>query len=114
LADKAWKQFERRIAKLFGCKRRGPLFRTEHGGTDDLTHDFWAVECKLLSVPTFGAMLEACRQAEASARVHVPGPLVGETSIRERQPIAIVKKKGAADEDALVVMRLAAFKAWHL
>jgi hypothetical protein len=102
VADKSWKAFERRIAKLFGCKRRGPLFRTEHGGTDDLTHDFWAVECKLLSVPTFGEMQAACRQAEAAA------------GVGNRQPIAIVKKKGAADEDALVVMRLAAFKAWHL
>lgn len=106
--DKSWKALERRIAKLFGCTRRGPIFRSPDGGTDDLTHAWYAVECKLLSRPTYSEMLNACRQAEGS------GARLPMADGRSREPIAIVKKKGAPDGDALVIQRLSTFRAWHL
>ena len=106
--DKSWKAWERRVAKLFGCKRRGADFRGENGGKDDLTHDYWAVECKLLSRPTFGQMLEAAKQAEAA------GAVVEVEEGFSRHPIAIVKRKFDEDADALVIQRLGTFKAWHL
>ena len=118
--DKSWKAFERRIAKLFGCKRRGADFRGEKGGKDDLTHPLWSVECKLLSKPTFGAMIDACRQAEGAAQplafvLNVQdGSMCGGGAQPSRHPIAIVKKKGAPDGDALVIQRLSTFRAWHL
>jgi hypothetical protein len=118
--DKSWKAFERRIAKLFGCKRRGADFRGENGGKDDLTHSLYAVECKLLSKPTYGAMLEACRQAEGAAMVTRTTAVnyeAKEITLNreiERHPIAIVKRKGDRDEDALVIQRLSTFREWHL
>jgi hypothetical protein len=100
MPDKSWKAFERRLAALFGCKRRGPDFRGEDGGNDDLTHPHWSVEAKLLGAPTYSAMLAACKQAEANAR--------------GREPVAVVKRKSAQDKDALVVMRLETFRDWRL
>jgi hypothetical protein len=100
MADKAWKAFERRIAKFFGCKRRGADYGGAEGGKDDLTHAHYAVECKLLSRPSFQAMLSAARQAEGSAR--------------GREPVAIIKRKNDLDADALVVMRLETFRQWRV
>lgn len=105
MADKSWKAFERRIAKLFGCKRRGADFRGEHGGKDDLTHDWYAVEIKLLARPCFSDMLAACKQAEYASVV--PG-------IEQRHPVAIVKRKRDLDSDALVCMRLQTWLDWNL
>ncbi len=120
MPDKSWKAWERRVAKLFGCKRRGADFRGENGGKDDLTHPLYAVEVKLLSRPTFGEMLDACRQAEGAAMVtrcaevdHEQKSITLNTEM-ERHPLAIVKRKGDRDEDALVIQRLGSFKAWHL
>ena len=106
--DKSWKSWERRVAKLFGCKRRGADFRGENGGKDDLTHAWYSVEIKLLSRPCFADMLAACKQAEGAAPVPV-----GNGDYVMREPIAIVKKKGSLDDDALVIQRLGSFKAWH-
>lgn len=120
MADKLFKAFERRMGKLFGVARRGPIFRSKDGGTDDLTHPYWAVECKILSRPCFADLLAACRQAEAAAKPLAfvldarDGSMCGAGALPERHPIAIVKKKGALDDDALVIQRLATFKAWHL
>lgn len=108
MADKSWKAFERRIAKLFGCTRRGPVFRSADGGTDDCTHAWYAIECKLLSRPTFGEMKAACLQAEASAAT------LPMADGRSREPVVVFKKKFDDDADALVIQRLATFKAWHL
>jgi len=103
VSDKSWKAFERRIARVFGGKRRGADTRDERGGNTDVIHPFFAIECKLLGAPSFSKMLEACRQAERNADEH-------------QEPIAIIKRKsqGSADDDALVVMRLGTFKEWRL
>jgi len=46
VADKAWKQFERRVAKFFGC-RRNPLSGRNggHSCSDTLHKDLY-IECK--------------------------------------------------------------------
>lgn len=122
--SKSWKNWELRVAKLFGCKRRGPDFRGEHGGKDDLTHAWYAVEVKLLARPTYQQMLDACRQAESAAPIAKVetdfdcgmDPFKPHTTVTEvrREPIAIVKRKGDRDEDALVIQRLATFRDWHI
>jgi len=89
--DKSWKAFERRISKLFGGKRRGP-----YRGSDVIVPG-WSIECKLLARPSFGVMLAACRQAE------------GERDNPQDIPLAIIKRKYDADDDALVCMRLQEF-----
>ena len=103
VADKAWKAFERRIAAVFGGKRRGADTRDERGGKTDVIHPYWAIECKLLGAPTFSAMKNACIQAETNAA-------------ENQEPVAIIKRKsqGSSDDDALVVMRLGTFKEWRL
>ena len=110
MADKSWKALERRIATAFGCTRRGPIFRSVDGGTDDCTHPLFSIECKLLSRPTYGEMFAACVQAELSGREVV---VEGEIVRHARTPIAVVKKKGARDSDAIVCMRLESFLRWQ-
>lgn len=100
MADKSWKAFERRIGLVFGCKRRGADYGDADGGKDDLTHEHYSVECKLLGKPTFQQLLDACKQSEGAAR--------------GREPIAIVKRKRDLDEDSLVIMRLATFREWRM
>ena len=101
MADKAWKAWERAVARIFGGTRRGADTRGERGGKTDVIHDHFAIECKLLGAPTYSAMLAACRQAEENA-----GPL--------QEPVAVVKRKNARARDALVVMRLETFAEWRL
>jgi hypothetical protein len=102
VADKAWKAFERRIAMLFGTKRNGCVTGdgSEGSGSADLENDAFSVECKLLSRPTWGEIIDACNQSERNAT-----PL--------KQPIAIIKKKGAGQE-TVVCMRLSTWLGWHL
>lgn len=92
----SWKAFESRIAKLFGGKRRGAYTGSNGQGMTDVIHETWAIECKLLGAPGWAQMLAAAKQAEANAE---PG----------QEPVAIIKRKNARDEDALVVQRLGVF-----
>ena len=95
--SKAWKVFESRVATVFGCRRRGPDHRD---GRDDLTHEHFAVECKLLTRPTWDAIVKAVKQSERNAN--------------GREPLAIIKAKGSHDANALVIMRLDTFAKWRL
>lgn len=93
MTDKAWKQFERRVAKIFGGVRRGP---TGDDGPDILT-DAWSIQCKLRkSIPAWlhSALWNAVRGAT--------GEQIG---------FAVIKRsgRGYTDDDALVVLRLADF-----
>jgi hypothetical protein len=98
VADKTWKAFERRVAKAVGGTRRGADFRNREasGGMDDIKHDSLSIEVKLLSKVSWCDMLAAVKQCEANAPA---GKL----------PLAILKKKGGQDKDALVVMRFERF-----
>jgi hypothetical protein len=101
--DASWKQWERRVAALFGGTRRGPDNRTAEAGKSDIIHPHWAVECKLLGRPSFAALLAAARQAESNAEPH-------------HCPVAVVKRKlrGSPDTEALVVFRLETFLDWFV
>ena len=102
MPDAAWKAFERRVARLFpNGRRRGADTRSEAGGKSDIICDGWAPECKLLSRPSFSALLEAARQSERNAQ-------------EGQIPVAIVKRKRDRDRDALVVLRLETFRKWFL
>lgn len=95
-----WKAWERRVAEILGGVRRGPDTRGEHGGKTDIIHDRFAIECKRLSRPSFGLILDACKQAEKN----------GEDW---QEPIAVVGRKQDCWKDAIVVMRLEVFKKWR-
>lgn len=99
MPDAAWKAFERRIAAFFGGQRRGADFRGANGGKSDVIARGFSIECKLLGRPSYADLLEAARQAEASASAI-------------ELPIAVVKRKRAQDSDALVVLRLETFLDW--
>ena len=66
MADKAWKAFERRMAKIWGGVRRGAHTSDGKSGKNDIIVEGWSVECKLLSRPTYGQMFNACSQAESN------------------------------------------------
>jgi len=103
MADKSWKAWERRVAKWFpDGRRRGADFRGDHSGKSDVISDGWSIEVKLLGRPTYGGMKDAARQAETN-KEH-PSDI----------PVAIVKKKGDPDKDALVVMRLESFSEYFI
>ncbi len=97
----AWKAWERRLSTIFGGRRRGPDTRGSDGGKNDMIHDFWSLEAKLLGRPSFCDLLGAAKQAEDNADPH-------------HCPIAIVKKKHAQDTDALVIFRLETFREWFV
>jgi len=99
--DTAWKAFERRIAAIFGGTRRGAYTGSNGRGRCDVICPGWAIECKLLSRPGFADLLEAARQAERNAE---PGQI----------PVAIVKRKGDHDQNAVVVLRLETFREWFI
>ena len=94
----SWKNFELRLAKVFGGKRRGAYTSDGTSGKSDIIKDGWSIEAKLLKRPTYQQMFDACLQAERNAE-----------SIMDI-PIAVVKKSGARDNDSLVIMRLETFK----
>ena len=85
-----------------GGKRRGAYTSSDGDrGKTDVIHEHFAIECKLFGAPSCSVLLGAAKQAEENAR---PG----------QEPVGIVKRKNARDEDALVVMRLATFRQWRL
>jgi len=98
-----WKAFERRIAAIFpGATRRGAYTGNGRQGKPDLVCPGWSIECKLLARAGYQDLLDAARQAEAN---------------REKPddiPVAIIKRKGDHDPNALVVMRLETFQEWFV
>ena len=99
MSDPGWKQFERRIARLFGGERRGADYGGAQGGKNDCIVPGWSIECKLYGRPSYQVMLDAARQAEKAAE---------DSEI----PIAVVKRNGDHDKNALVIMRLDTFVEW--
>lgn len=102
MTDTAWKAWERRVATIFGGKRRGAYTGSAAGGKSDIIKSGWSIECKLLSRPGFADLLEAARQAETNADLP--------TDI----PLAVIKRKGDFDTQALVIMRLETFKQFFI
>lgn len=102
MPDKAWKAFERTIAKKFGGKRRGAHTGYKGNPRNDIIVDGYSIECKLLSRPTFQQMMDACVQAEDSRDDIFDIPL------------AIVKKKGDRVKNSLVIMRMEQFERFFV
>ncbi len=98
MSDKSWKAWERRLASWFpNAARRGAYTGNGRQGKPDLICPGWSIECKLLARAGYQDLLDAAKQAEDN---------------RERTddiPVAVVKRKGDLDKDALVVMRLEVF-----
>lgn len=95
MGEKRWKRIERAVARRLGGQRqpvtgrRGP----------DVRHQWLCIETKTRKkLPLW--LTEAIRQAEAVA-----------TS--DQLPVAILHEAGTRLSQALVVMRLADFEAWH-
>jgi hypothetical protein len=94
MADKRWKQTERRIAALLGG-RRVPVSGRGRGDEPDIVHPWLALEVKdRAALPLW--LLDALAQAEASATP-------------EQLPVAVLHRAGDRHDAALVVMRLGAF-----
>jgi hypothetical protein len=102
MTDTAWKAWERRVAAIFGGQRRGAYTGTTRGGKSDIIKPGWAIECKLLSRPSFADLLAAALQAERNAEQ--PSDI----------PVAVVKRKGDEITQALVVMRLETFREFFV
>lgn len=106
----SWKNFEARIAKYFGGKRRGAYVFDGRVGKNDVVDkdgsplDGWSIEVKLNKRPTYHLMFDAALQAEKAAN--------NNSDI----PIAVVKKnhRGIKDNDALVIIRFEKFREFFL
>lgn len=95
-----WQKFEERIAEVFGGRRRGAATSEAGRGKSDVVGaEGWSIEVKLLARPCFQDLLDAACQAERNAD-------------DDEIPLAIVKRKGDHDINALVVMRLETFEEW--
>ena len=103
----SWKHFERRIAAVFGLKRRGADYGDRSGGKSDAVNldgsesAHWSLEMKLHKRIGYQLLLDACRQAEAAAK---PG----------QEPVVVAKLPHIADGNALVVQRLETYREWRL
>lgn len=96
MADKSWKAFERRCARLLGTARI-PVTGLDRNGADCETEAL-AVQCKLRrGMPVY--LLEWLAGIREAARR------------RGKAGVVIWKQPRQRDEDALVVMRLADFAA---
>ena len=96
-----WKAFERFVSKYLGGTRRGADFRSATGGKNDVIHEWLSIECKYNARPSWSLIRQALRQAIGAAT-------------EEQLPIAVIKKRGEADEDAVVCVPIKFFKEWFI
>lgn len=86
MAEKAWKQAERRFAKLFGTRRRPLSGGNQGGGRDDSMHEDLFLEHKLCSTSAIWNLHDKTKEmAKAENRI----PVIG-ISLRRRPGILIV------------------------
>lgn len=89
MGNPGWKQYERRIARLFGVERKGIL------GRADFETNTLAGETKVLK-----RLPKWLTDVYGQANHNCP---------RGKHPIVIVKEKGRKDDNAFVIMRLKNF-----
>lgn len=89
MTNPGWKQYERRISRLFGVERKGIL-----GGADFETSHL-AGETKVLD-----KLPKWLTNIYQQANYNCP---------KGKHPIAIIKKKNKKDDEAFVIMRLRNF-----
>lgn len=82
---------------MMNGKRRGADFRDKDGGKTDIILEGFSIETKIWKRPTFQAMLDDARHAEE--RKQKPTDI----------PLAVMKRSGDPDGDALVCVRLETF-----
>lgn len=96
MPDKAWKAFEREIAKRFHGKRAGPTGKEG----PDVIHPLWAPECKTRKkLPRL--LVDAMDQA-----VHNSPP--------GKVPLVILHQAHDEFDQALVIIRLQDFEDWFV
>jgi len=90
----AWKDLERRVARLLGGKRIGNTGKA----TADVVTPWLSIECKYrASLPTW--LKEADTQSHRNAE-------------DSKLPITILFEKGRRTGDSLVLLRLSDFEQW--
>lgn len=62
MADKAWKAFERVVAKFFGCQRNSLSGGNSKVSRSDTTHSKFFIECKLHASPAIWSLYEETRE----------------------------------------------------
>ena len=74
MADKAWKAAERRLAKIFGTRRRPLSGGNQGGGRDDSMHEVLYIENKYTSRSSLWTLYRDTRdKAKKEGRVPVLG-----------------------------------------
>ena len=98
MADKGWKQFERRICRDHGVERKPVSGRqTDKHGADNESHPMLVIQCKLTkALPKW--LEETVRGAAAKGR---ETNLVG---------VTIVKRPHVADDHGVVILE---YKDWR-
>lgn len=97
MAERAWKQAERRVAHLLGGERV-PVSGRQRGDAPDIRHAWLSIECKeRKQLPAW--LHDALAQAKAAAT-------------RAQLPIAVLHEGGEKYADGLVVLTLADFVDW--
>ena len=96
MADKAWKQYERRLAKYIGHAERVPVTGRQRGSAPDIEHAWLAIEAKYRKkLPDW--IKDAMSQAKASARGC-------------QAPVVIMGEKGEETGKSLIIMELHEFR----
>lgn len=93
---KAWKAYERWVAKLFNTTRNPLSGRNSGGGrTGDIIHDKFNVECKNHKTMTIVDWMYKCKQEAPS-----------------KTPLLFCHKKNTPYEQTVVCMTMREFREW--
>ena len=96
MTDKAWKSFERRVAKYIGHAERIPVSGRQRGYAADISHYWLGIECKYRKqLPEW--LKDAMRQARASCNQH-------------QMPIVIIGEKGDHVGNAWAMVPMSEFR----
>jgi hypothetical protein len=96
MADKAWKRWERQIAKYIGGERV-PVTGRQRGDAPDIAHNWLSVEVKYTSNGLPLKWFEARAQSEASAK-------------HSQLPVQIYAENGMNAGECFIMMRLSDFR----
>ena len=96
MSNKAWKNWERKVAKYIGGERV-PITGRARGDVPDIKHNWLSPEVKYTASGMPQKWYQAREQSEASARDN-------------QLPVQIYTEKGMTVGDAFIVMRLSDFR----
>lgn len=102
-----WKQAERRIASLFGCKRRPLSGSNSGGGSDDVMHDVLYIENKLAARHTVWTLWkDTWKKAKKEGKIPV-------ISLQQKNHKGILLVIHSNDLPAVLAEYRKARKAWE-